>query len=829
MRDEAWLLDRFDRAAKTLEAIAPAEFEQNRIERLRQDIDSFRRDLKFLDDGGILILAPDAAEIRSYIEPRLSLGLYCFPLEDRAMFDRVYAKSQRREGDFRKKVETPKIARRILRARAHLFSISRRNLLLPPYLKELSFTLSYILAKRKEAVDLDAVFDAIADNLALLEGDTELLDDLVRFSTLAEEDRLRVLDAVFDKIVASPTDFSDDMSVAERAQRISVMARANDFVLRTRSSGIDEYDWADVFESEETGLIERLHDLTPDTRLVQCIDNLFNKLPRSTRTSFAVYSDARALAYLAAINEELQQKKGRPVRVQLVTWALSPVSVARAFWPEESEPGVPSVVQVRHPKLLAAAIDFRHPNVQRSQVESDLELFSEALSLFEAGGQNEGDATRVEKLAKVRESWEQLDNTLLAWSTPIGKKRTDDAPPARGLDSLEAIRQVVVANRPAFEEYLTKRIDSVSKTLSDAHWSTVVDLEKVREVNADRLQNERGRYIILRSHEDQARFAIALYSDSIVRAFEESVDREHWFGETLYALTRQADGETLLRDADPGPRAETQLLKACLFAIRGDNILAARYCGLAKVELGPGADAYHAGIRAEIFYLDHYAHRCLGIARRAAGAEEFRVCLRRLEASNGEWKRSTLDADHRFRPRYFASWMTTCREIAAVGVTDLKLDGRFRDSASAAYLGCLDLLERYVATFGNSDGLEKYLAGRVTQNVMFVYTFHELEIGSWPKVFGEVIHPTKAHAGRALDVLRVMRASREDWAQGERLGNMKRNDLAYRVGRFWFAATSEERRATCEKLAEMKPYFGGDAAMGLVIDGLLQRAASRAD
>lgn len=806
---------RYERGAARLEGTAPEHFERDRIKRLRADIDAFRRDLKYLDQGGTFLLAPDAAEIDSYIEPQFSIGLYCFPIEDRAKFDRKFAKAHGKAADFDQDTATRKVARRVLRASAHLFNVAKPNILLPPYAEELDLALSVIMAK-PEVGDLDAVFGMIERNIDRLErSEGELLGELAEFDTLTQDRRQAVLDAVFRKIVASPPDFADDMSGPnERERRISRFARADDFVFRTKSQAVGDYDWQAVLEGASADVVEALHDITFDETLVQYLENLCIMLPHDTRTTLGLYADARALAYLAAINGRLRDIATRPIRVQLVTWALSPVAVARAFWPEEAEAGdEPPLVQVRHPKLLAAAI-FSQPNVKRAQVESDLERFSEALSLFETSGPHEDEAKRDGKLAAIRRAWEQLDNSLLAWAAPIGA-RPVSAPAAKPRGSLESIRRVVAAHRPAFMEYLADRIDTASKRLSDAHWA-VVQPSNVEKVQADCLLYEAGRCIVLRSREDNARFAIALYDARIIRSIYESLGRHESFGHTLLELTRRPRGEAELRDSHPTGRAETQLLKAALFAILGDNVLAARYCRLARAELGKTVDPYHAGIRAEIFYLAHYAHRCLGTEKRSA--DEFRVGLQQLENSKAESTRDTPGDPWRFQPRYLTSWMTTCREIAVAGGTDFQLQGHWRDLAAAAYKGCVGLLNRDFSTLSQNDTLETYHLGRVTQNVIFIVVLDDLDIGSWRRSFGEVIHPTKDDARLAWKVMKAMRSS----GTSRLPGSMKRHEVAYLVGTFWFTESSAERSQAAQALLGMKADFVKDPIMRRVIEEFVQ-------
>jgi hypothetical protein len=808
------LMSRYVKATERLASPKGKNFERDRIVRLRADIDAFRRDLKYLDEGGKIILAPDSAEIDSYLDPSFSLGLYCFPIEDRATFDLAYARSSNRGHLFDKNNETRKIGRRILRARAHLFNSKYFNVLLPPYLGELDIALSLILSKRRTD-DLDAVFQLIVNNISKIKKDNqEFLEKLGNSRRLSEKEQNEILDAAFDCIVANPLVFSDDLSLAQRENRVSKLLRANDFLNKTKSFGIDDYDWEQVV-GQKHQLIESLQRITPHASLLQYIENLFYRLPSESRTTLGIYADAQALAYVAAINEKLHQINSEKIKVQIVSWALSPATVARCFWPEEetSRNGVPGV-EVRHPKLLAAAIDF--DNVERTQVEADLERFSEALTLYEKKDALEESASRDEPLREVKEAWGQLDDTLLAWGMRIGSKKMYRSEAAEEPSTdVERIQRIVNEHRAEFERHLVGRIDQLSKNLSDSHWS-IVQPDNVGEIRADCLFYEPGSCIVVRPQADHARFAIAIYNRELVELIHRSFEAETQFGKTLIELANSraaSDGDTSAE-----LRAEIQLLKAFLFAVRDDNILAARYCQLARAELAQSPKEFR--IRTEIFYLAHYAYREMGRGRHLSDA--FLRSLRMLEDSQANWAPNQQEPSQVLRGRYFVSWITTFREIAASEIADIRINERWKKLGRDAYEGCLSQLSLDIK---NVDRrllkLQAYQAARAAQNVMLAFIFEKLNIGTWRKLFSEIIRPKEEDARRAWRLMAIMRESPDDLELPQ---NMRRNDFAYYAGSYWFDEQLDRRNDAWSNLLDMEAAFQKDAPMQRVVAKFIRNA-----
>lgn len=809
LESKSWIVSRYYEAAKVLDSLDKREFDRNRIFRLREDINAFRRDLTYLAQGGTFILAPDSAEIDSYIDPRNLIGYYCFPIEDRATFDYAFAKRERREALFDKENETRKIARRVLRASAHLFNSPRPNILLPPYLSELDVAISRILSERKTE-DLDAVYLAIKNGiLQLTSHDEELLQSLEALDDLSIAKTTELLDKIFDKVVANPVIFSDDMSLSNKLGRVSKIARANDFLNRTKSHGIEDYPWNNVIGPDNAELADQLKRITPNEILAHHIENLFFKLPSGTRTSLSVYADTRALTYVATINDLLHQRGIANVRAQLVTWALSPVTVARAFFSAENEKdGGPSLAEVRHPKLLAAAIDFA--NVNRTELERDLDRFSQALNLYEVGVEQTAAAGRKEQLSEVRRAWEQLDNTLLAWTAPIGETKTSSEVGHVSMRRLEKIREIVSHNRAAFTDYLASKIDALSKSLSDSHWLAIRP-ENVAAIRADWLLYEPQRCIILRPIADHARCAIAFYSRFIVDYIKEGSDQGTPFGLILVKLTE----EMAFPDSDHTSRtirAEIQLLKAFMFAIRADNVLAINYCRLARTELGPLAGV--SQIRAEIDYLAHYACRMLGSAARSR--EEFEASLRFLNSSYQTWKSSAGKGHARLLPRYFISLMTTCLELAAAEIAEIDLEAVGKELLEKAYEGCLSEVETYDTARTKLDG---YHVARAAQHVMLMYIFAKFRIGTWRDLFS-TWQPREQDARRAWEILARIKSSQAD---SKLETNMRRIDLMYEAGNFLFGSATERDKARNE-LRGITPTTEKDSKLLAVATRLIRGA-----
>ena len=811
------LLRRYADASKALEPARPDNYERDRIFRLREDIDAFRRDLKYMQDGGTIILSPDFAEIDSYLQPKSLLGHYCFPIEDRATFDFDYAKSQKKEGTvFVRENETRKIGRRVLRARAHLFRSRFPNLLLPPYLEELDVALSLILAG-DGFEDLTAVFEMIVSAIRQLGTKSAgVLEKLNNWANLSSAEQSQLLETMFAQIVSNPLIFSNDMTLGKRDFRINKLARANDFLNNSNSYGIEDYDWNHVLGRENDHVAGRLRNLTPDATVRTYIENLFYKLPRTSRTNLSIYADAQALSYLAAINGLLDEVRPRKIKVQLVSWALSPVAVARALWPEQQQAGHRhSGVEVRHPKLLAAAINF--DEVSRNQVEADLERFSEALNLYEL---ESGSVRTEDQISNVRRAWGQLDDTLLAWAIPIGsmeERQGDESDQSEASDNTTKITEMVAENRDLFVKHLVREIDKLSKNLSDTHW-TVVQPENIGDVKADYLFYEPNHCIILRPRVDHARCAIAIYSPELVELIHRSFENEILFGTTLVELAKFRSTFDENVSSSASVRAERQLLRGFLFAIRDNSALSMRYCQVARAELARSQN--ESGIRSEIQYLSHYACRELGTESRRA--EEFSRSLRLLEQSQLSSAPFTDRLAETLKSRYFVSWITTFRQIAVSEVSNININNRWRKAGSDAYDGCLRLLNLDLSKVESLyRRLEGYHVARASQNVMLAFLFHKLNIGTWRQLFSDFLEPAEDDARHAWRIMGSMRESREAW---QLQPNMIRNDFAYLAGTCMFADSEEFREQSRTKLVALKPAFESDPAMQRVLSMFLRHS-----
>jgi hypothetical protein len=798
----AVMMQRFSEATRQIGSPDVQSFFQDRIYRLREDLNAFTRDLKFLDEGGTILFAPDSAEIESYLRPQQLIGLYCFPLEDRSTFDSVFAQREGRPHSFSANNANHKISRRIVRARAHLFGSKYRNILLPPYFSELDLSLSMILATRGRP-DLGDVFKMIERNASNVELSDEMVRRLESLPDLSEHQRQIVLDDVFDRVVADPIIYADALRLESKDRRISEWVRANDFLLNARVDGIDDYDWSQSLGEGQGALSSELRHVVPDRAMVEYLEGLFFRLP-TNMTNLAIYADAQALGYVAAINGHLQTAGTRRVKVQLVSWALSPVRVSRAFWPESRQDGQSqSLAEVRHPKLLAGAIDFTRVN--RGQVLKDLERFSNALNLYRPTSAEV--AADDEALSEVRSAWAQLDNTLLAWTSKISPSDTAKALPAQQ-KRLEVVRQTVSEHRAAFENYLVVKIDTLSKALSDSHWRLVQPAD-VGQIAVDVLFYKHEQCIVIRPQADYARFAIALYNADIMKRIYDDFQNGKSFGYTLADLIATHGTERPYR-------AEMQLLKAFLFSVQGDNIFAARYCRLARSELVQ--TEFASNVLPEVLYLAHYAHREIGKAKRSTA--EFGQSFTMLEDSQSAWKPSLREPSQLLRSRYFISWITTCREIAATGLDDFVLGTHWSDRTSKAYEGCLQQLGRDIASVDEFNvKLESYQTARAAQNVMFVFLFHKYNVGSWLTLFGKILRPTEEHFLYAWNIMRQIRASSRQWGF---LNNMTRNDLAFAVGSCLYAESKHERDEAWETLLELGKLFETDRVMQRVAAELIR-------
>ena len=818
------LVGRYVEASKKIASINSTHIQQERIARLRDDVNAFRRDLRRLDAGTKFIFIPDSAEIGSYIQPNEHLGYYCFPIEDRARYDFEYAKRRQRNDAYDEDNYLKKLARRVLRARRHLFSPTYHNILIPPHLSELEASLSVIMMG--EIKDLDPVFVLMEDYVRKLqkEGGT-LADEIKRILTVDQETRQSILIRVFESVVEHPSLFSTDMNLGKRKDRISNIARAKDFLINTKSYGVEDYPWQKVIKAPSSAVIDRLRNIRPDKVQTTYIENLFYKLPKSRPSSLSLYTDARALAYVAAFNECLQSEGLGDIRVQLVTWAIAPVTVARTFWHEASDERDPaSAVEVRHPKLLAASVDFR--TIDRAEVESDLDRLSQALHLYETTTSSDIEAQRQKKLEDVRAAWSNLDNTLLAWTTPIEKISVENKSDASNEKILEIYRQAVAENRSTFERYLASRISELSRELSDSHWN-VVQPENVTGINADCLLYKEKNYVVIRPMPDQPRCAIALHNTRIVETIYDSFVNKTSFGQTLLQLTQIQSADETGQESDIRTfRSETQLLKAFLFVIRADYVMAANYCRLARTELRSSvgshgqitsAEAAKATrVLAEVSYLAHYSHRNVGMEKR--NRHEFETSLRFLKESQGSLEARGDELSELLQPRYDISWIKTCVEIAAADFVDWQFDVNEKERISIAYKGCLDQLS-VINIETHADKLKKYHMARAAQTVMQAFIFDRHSIGSWRVSFGNIIQPGEQHARMAWEILRSLK---ETQVKGQLPVYSARVDRLYLIGQFWFGETLTDRENARRDFEKVKGTFD-DPAMRLVMDALRRK------
>jgi hypothetical protein len=418
-------------------------------------------------------------------------------------------------------------------------------------------------------------------------------------------------------------------------------------------------------------------------------------------------------------------------------------------------------------------------------------------------------AARERKWRDIGDAWARLDDTLLAWTAPIQSTN-----PSRLSDSaeegiLESFRTVVEDHRGEFEQYLTARIDRLSKELSDSHWN-VVRPANVGDIRAVKLFYQAGDYVVIRPMPDHPGCTVALYSSAIVDVVAESFVKGINFGQVLIELTKGHSRKGAADDISLRAfRAEIQLLKALFFVIREDYVAGANYCRLARSELGssdkmtqssaPKDAARALRIHAEALYLAHYAHRRIGIS--SGAPQELERGLALLRDSETRLTSADGDSRHVLRPRYDISWTETSIEIAAAGNEERRLKQHERDRSVSAYQGCLAQLngEHWSGALGEAT-LSMYHVARAAQNVMLGFVVNRFDIGNWRISFGDAVQPQEHDARKAWSIIQRLRELSKSRSPEEFTIYSGRVECLYWIGQYCFGDEISDRSSAINEL-----------------------------